>query len=100
MKYLRLYADKEGESHFEDVSVDMSSVELAPPAPPMNVAEFLPSNRYTYIEVPADWDGGRHCTPTHQVVVVLSGGMEFTASNGEVRQVLAGSVISIEDTTV
>ena len=40
MKYLRLYADKEGESHFEDVSVDMSSVELAPPAPPMNVAEF------------------------------------------------------------
>ena len=30
MRYLRLYADAAGESHFEDVTVDMRQVEYVP----------------------------------------------------------------------
>jgi hypothetical protein len=32
MKYVRVYADQNGDSHFEDVEVAMSLTDFAPPA--------------------------------------------------------------------
>jgi len=43
MKYVRMYADKNGDSHFEDVEVAMSLVDFAPPAPPLNLSPLMPS---------------------------------------------------------
>jgi hypothetical protein len=34
MKYVRVYADDEGESHFADIEIPLALVEFAPPAPP------------------------------------------------------------------
>jgi hypothetical protein len=34
MKYVRIYADLTGESHFKDVEVELAQVDFAPPAPP------------------------------------------------------------------
>ena len=34
MKYVRVYADDQGESHFEDVEVPLVLVEFAPPPRP------------------------------------------------------------------
>ena len=34
--YHRVYADDQGESHFEDVTVPMKIVDDAPPAPPLD----------------------------------------------------------------
>ena len=31
--YVRVYADDKGESHFEDVAIELSEVDFAPPAP-------------------------------------------------------------------
>ena len=33
MKYTRIYCDVDGKSHFEDVYVDVTPVDFAPPAP-------------------------------------------------------------------
>jgi hypothetical protein len=33
--YARLYADDQGESHFEDIEIDLALTEYAPPAPPL-----------------------------------------------------------------
>jgi hypothetical protein len=33
MKYIRIFADQNGDSHFEDVEVAMSLTNFAPPAP-------------------------------------------------------------------
>jgi hypothetical protein len=35
MKYLRIYADVSGESHFEDVNIKLTQTDFAPPAPPL-----------------------------------------------------------------
>lgn len=35
--YVRICADDDGESHFEDVTVEFSEADYAPPAPPMFV---------------------------------------------------------------
>ena len=98
MKYLRLFSDEDGESHFEEVIVAMDTVALVPPSPPTRMSPFSTATRYSYVELPSEWKGGPHWPPVRLVTVVLSGAIEYTASDGEVRQVPAGSVISVEDT--
>ena len=46
MKVTRLFADEEGETHFEDAEVDLESVDYAPPAPPLNLSAFEPAIQY------------------------------------------------------
>jgi len=45
MKYTRVYADENGESHFEDVEVEFSPVDFAPPAPPLDLSAFAPATQ-------------------------------------------------------
>lgn len=52
MRYARVYADSSGESHFEDVEVEVSSVAFAPPAAPVNLSAFVPAKQYAFITVP------------------------------------------------
>ena len=37
MKHIRLFADKDGESHFEEMSAEFSMAVYAPPAPAFGV---------------------------------------------------------------
>ncbi len=41
--HVRLYANEGGESHYEALETELQPVDFAPPAAPLNVAEFLPS---------------------------------------------------------
>jgi hypothetical protein len=34
MQYTHLYSDDYGESHFEDIQIDLTLTDYAPPAPP------------------------------------------------------------------
>ena len=52
MKYTRVYADENGESHFEDVEVEFSSVDFAPPAPPLDLSAFTPATQYGFLRAP------------------------------------------------
>jgi hypothetical protein len=45
MEYTRIYGDSDGESHFEDVTVELSPVDFAPPAPPLNLASPMAADR-------------------------------------------------------
>jgi quercetin dioxygenase-like cupin family protein len=98
VKYHRLYADADGESHIEEVAVEMESVEFAPPSPAMHVAAFQPATQYSFVTLPPGWGGGPHNPPSRIVTVVLSGAIEYTASDGSVQEIRSGSVISVEDT--
>jgi hypothetical protein len=38
--YPRLYSDEQGESHFEDIEIDLTLTDYAPPAPPLSLSSF------------------------------------------------------------
>ena len=103
MKYTRIYADANGESHFEDVEVPFQEVDFAPPAPPLNLSLFSPAAQYGFVVFPADrysgWRESWHPTPQRQIFFVLSGVGELEVSDGEVRRFEPGSAVLLEDTT-
>lgn len=99
MKYTRLYADENGESHFEDVEIELLPVSFAPPAPPLNLSEFTPCKQYGFLSSPVSWSGSWHPTPVRQIFFYLSGEVEAEVSDGEVRRFGPGSVVLVEDTT-
>ena len=41
--YVRVYADERGESHFDEVEVELIPRDFAPPAPPLRVAALFPA---------------------------------------------------------
>ena len=99
VKYLRLYADESGESHFEELQIDLVPVDFAPPAPPLNIAQFLPTAQSLWIEAPVGWGGETtHPSPNRQIFCVLKGEFEVTASDGAVHRFPVGSMLLLEDT--
>lgn len=42
MKYVTLYTNDDGTSHFREVEVKFESVNFAPPAPPVGLSDYIP----------------------------------------------------------
>jgi quercetin dioxygenase-like cupin family protein len=99
VQYVRVYADAAGESHFQDVDVELAEVSFAPPAPPLYLSPFLPATQFGLVRIPAGWHGDWHPTPQRQVFVYLAGEIEAQVSDGEIRRFVPGSVTLVEDTT-
>ena len=103
MKYTRIYADADGESHFGDVELRFQEVDFAPPTPPLNISPFSPAIQYGFVVFPADryadWHDTWHTTPQRQIFLVLSGIGEIEVSDGEVRRFGPGSIVLLEDIT-
>ena len=99
MRYLRLYADAAGESHFEDVTVEMRQVEYVPGRPLIDLSNPHAATGALFARVPAGWQGDAHPSPRRQLVVPLTGEVDMTASDGEVRRIGPGIACLIEDTT-
>ncbi len=94
MRYFRIYADADGETHFEDLDVALS------PAPGgSELSALYPASGVIFRRSPPgqvlDW----HPAPRRQFVVTLAGEAEVEASDGEVRRIGPGTVMLAEDTT-
>src|SRR5712691_6735772 len=96
--YPRLYADADGESHFEDIEIDLASTDYAPPAPPLDLSSFTPATQIGFMRAPAGWSSDWHPSSSRNIFFVLSGEWEVTASDGEARRFAVGSVLLVEDT--
>jgi mannose-6-phosphate isomerase-like protein (cupin superfamily) len=97
MKYTRVFADEKGETHFEDVEVELELVDFAPPASPLMLSRFNPATRYAFCMFPSGWFGDWHPTPRKQFFFGLSGEYEVKVSDGESRVFGPGSVVLVED---
>jgi hypothetical protein len=95
--YCRLYADSSGESHFEDVEVELWEVDFAPPAPALLLSEFGPAVRAAFLGGPTGWQGEWHRASRRNLFVVISGQWEIEASDGERRLFSATDVLLVED---
>jgi hypothetical protein len=99
MKYTRVYADAEGESHFEDIEVTMEDAIFAPPAPPLRLSEFIATSRFSFMSASPGWFGDWHPAPKRQFTLYLQGEIEGETSDGEIRRFGPGDAVLLEDTT-
>jgi hypothetical protein len=99
MMLIRLYADDDGESHFDTQEIAMTLQEFAPPAAPLYVSEARPASRFVVIQLPVAWGGGEpHPTPSRHVLLCLSGSFQIRSSDGETRSFSMGDALLMVDT--
>lgn len=96
---LRIYADEAGESHFEDVEFAFEQTDFVPPAPPVLMTALEDASRYAFELVHPGWHGDWHPVPQRVLAVYLSGTGTIEASDGEVRDLVSGTILLAEDTT-
>ncbi len=99
VNYTRLFADEQGESHFEDREVRFESVNYAPPAPPLDISVFGPAEQCSILRGKPGWQGDWHPAPFRQLHFYLSGEVEAETSDGEIRRIGAGGIALVEDTS-
>jgi len=97
MRYVRIWTDDDGESHFEDVEVELVTAEYAPPAPPFDLSSPWPAERAIFFSIPAGFHGDWHPAPRRQLYVNLGGRLAVEVSDGEVRQLDPGDIVLTED---
>ena len=99
-KYVRLYSDENGDSHFEESEVPLTPTDFAPPAGPLNIAQFLPATQTLWVGADEGWAGEAfHPSPRRQIFCVTQGEYEVTTTDGTIRTFPVGSVLLLEDTT-
>ena len=98
--YLRIYADAEGETHMEEVDIALMPRAFFNGHPPLRLTETLAATGCNICRVPAgmgvvDW----HNPPRRELVIWLTGEVEFETSDGDIRRLAAGSIVLAEDRT-
>lgn len=94
MKYTRIYADRNGESHFEDVEISMKPR----PANAGTISETIAAKGVMFRQS-GEYFINWHNAPRRQFVVNLTGTVEIVASDGEKRRLGPGSILLAEDLT-
>jgi hypothetical protein len=87
--YVRIYAGPDGRSHFEDVPVELSEL----PTRPVWTSEPIPATEFafSYSDAGLEYRTEQRPTSFRHLVIVLQGGVELEASDGEVRWFGPGS---------
>jgi len=99
VKYVSIFADADGETHFKDEFIALSVKNYAPPAIPLAVSTPENAKAVVFLMTPAGWVGDWHPAPTTQYIFVLNGETEVEVSDGEVRRFKAGSIVLAADIT-
>lgn len=96
--YHRIYADEEGNSHFDTVTIEQSLATGAPPAAPFYVSRDSPASQYRFYTFQPGWIGDWHPCPTRQFLALMSGAVEMETTDGTVRRLGPGDLVLLEDT--
>src|SRR5258706_1675864 len=95
--YTRLYSDASGQSHFENLDIELSVNDFASSAPPLYLSFLTNAARFGFFGAPAGWQSDWHPSPARNFFVIISGEWEVTASDGETRRFGSGDVLLCED---
>jgi hypothetical protein len=94
MRIHNLYCDASGESHWRDIEVQWVEERNF-----SKLSTRLPATGIIFRETSGDYDLSWHPAPRRQYIINLDGGVEITASDGEMRTIGAGEVVLVEDTS-
>jgi hypothetical protein len=98
MRYTQTVATADGGSRFEEVEVPASMEEVVPGRPVLASSARIPTTGATLHRLGTNWDGGWHPSPKRWSMATLSGEVEVTTTDGEVRRFGPGSLWLIGDT--
>ena len=93
MNVVRVFADNDGESHFEDLDVSLDEVSYG------WASEQLPATALIFRQTPAGGTLDFHNPPRRQFILFLKGEAELETSDGSTRRLAAGDVLLADDTT-
>jgi quercetin dioxygenase-like cupin family protein len=100
MKFTRMYADEQGETHLGVLEVPQHDAALGPPPNPVGrMTERIPVSSLVTYSVPAGTGATWHTAPQPYICIVLSGEGEVVASDGTTRRVAPGELIFFDDVT-
>jgi hypothetical protein len=97
--YHRIYADQQGGSHFDTVTIEQSLARAAPPAAPFYVSDDRPASKYRFYSFEPGWIGELHPAPTRQFLALMSGAVEMETTDGTLRRLGPGDLVLLEDTS-
>lgn len=99
MRYLRIYADGNEDSRFEDVQLNGTITHVVDDVSSAACVGSFACSGITFAEQPKDAvDWKAHVAPTRQWIIVISGRVAITTADGKCREVEPGEVILAEDT--
>ena len=94
IRCVRMWTDESGNSVFEEGCISLSDEERGD-----SLSAKIPASSVSYRETKPGGFFGAHCAPTRQLVLTLSGTLEFATATGHTFVIRAGDVLLAEDTT-
>jgi len=94
MNIVRIYSGDDGESHFEDVEIEMENRGNIG-----RISDLWRGKGVMFREVEGDYEIDFHNAPRRQLVVNLTGSVDIEIGDGTVRRLGPGSILLAEDTT-
>lgn len=94
MHVTRLYSGDDGESHFEDMNIDVGGeAEIG------RLSVRIPATGLVFRETTSSYNYDWHNAPQRQYILMLDGSVDITVGSGETRRLNAGDILLCEDTT-
>jgi len=97
MKYVRLHADKNGNTHFDDATLKLDEADYRPPAPVTYLSHAYQTDGVQFMRLPSGWTADSIQVPKKQFLICLKGHLEVTASDGKTRSFGPGDTVLMED---
>ena len=94
MKFMRVYNDENGESHIDDVEIEMTEQ-----GPLSRASEMWAIEGAIFREISPGGSTDWHPAPLRQLAINLSGEAEIEVTDGTKRRVGPGQIFLVEDTT-
>ena len=89
----RIYADEQGDSHFEDMELPLEEAgEIG------FLSEKIPAKEVMFRKVKPTYDYDFHTAPQRQFIILLDGEIEIETSLGVKRTFKGGHILLMEDT--
>lgn len=93
MEVTKIYNDKNGESHFEDVEIPLNDDgEIG------FLSDKIPAKEIIFRKVKPSYDYDFHTAPQRQYIILLDGEIEIETSLGDKRTFRGGDILLVEDT--
>lgn len=94
MKIVRVYTGSDGESHFEDLDIDLVERGMMG-----RISQPWQATGVIFREVDGNYELDFHNAPRRQLVINLDAGVEIEVGDGTRRTLGAGDILLAEDTT-
>ncbi len=103
LTYARLYCTPDNESHFAELTAELTKQNFAPPAASIYIGDSQPASSVFFAGFEAHWGAADlanhlyHPTPAVQLLTVAAGVFSITTTDRVTRLLHAGDVVHLED---